>query len=136
MTATAPTIFLVDDDEPTRRTMRRWLTHLNFGGQIEEAEDGEQALALLMTYCRTMPHPHSLLVLLDLYMPGMDGLEFLEHQARLPLTYQQVMTVIVVSAMPHAEELERARALATEIRPKPLDVTQLAELVHHYLPSA
>jgi len=136
MTKPNATILLVDDDEPTRRTLRRWLTQLNVPVHILEAEHGEQALALVTSHCQATERPCSLLVLLDLNMPVMDGLEFLEHKAQLPLVYQQAMTVVVTSTSPSAAELARAQALATEIRPKPLDVQQLLALVQHYLPEA
>lgn len=136
MTDADATILLVDDDDFTRHILRRWLTQLNVQVNILEAEDGEQALEQVKTHCQATTHPRSLLVLLDLNMPVMDGLEFLEQQVKLPPAYQQAMTVVVVSATPSAEEKERARRLATEIKPKPLDVQQLLELIHHYLPTA
>jgi CheY-like chemotaxis protein len=33
-------ILVVDDDEATRLTLRRWLTHLQVRGQVLEAADG------------------------------------------------------------------------------------------------
>jgi CheY-like chemotaxis protein len=130
------TILLVDDDEPTRHTMRRWLTQLNVQVHILEAEDGEQALASVKAHCQATAHPRSLLVLLDLNMPVMDGLAFLEHKAQLPHAYQEVMTVVVMSSSPSEAELEKARSLATEIKRKPLDVHQLLKLIRDYLPDA
>jgi CheY-like chemotaxis protein len=132
----AATILLVDDDEPTRLILRRWLVRLGVSGHVLEAEDGEQALELVKAYCQNNAKPRSLLVLLDLNMPVMDGLEFLEHQIRLPTHHQQVMAVIVVSATPNQAELARAQTMAVGVRAKPLDITQLGTLVREYLPTA
>ena len=129
-------ILVVDDDEATRLTLRRWLTHLQVRGQVLEATDGQEALALIATHCQATTPPLPLLVLLDLQMPVMDGLEFLEQQRQLPLAYQQAMTVIVLSGAHETAERERARALVVEVKTKPLDVTELAALLRQYLPGA
>lgn len=131
-----PTILLVDDDEPTRRILRRWLAHLDLHAQVVEAEDGAQALAAVKAHCALRHEPRSLLVLLDLNMPVMDGLEFLEQQVQLPAACRQLMAVIVISATPDRAEQEKARDLAVDLRPKPLDIEQVRELVRSYLPDA
>jgi CheY-like chemotaxis protein len=136
MTATASTVLLVDDDKPTRHILRRWLTYLGVRSCVLEAEDGEQALALVKEYCQRSNEPRSLLVLLDLNMPVMDGLEFLEHQLQLPTHCQQVMAVIVVSATPNRAEVKRAQTMAVDVRGKPLDILELGTLVREYLPAA
>lgn len=133
---TEDTILLVDDDEATRLTLRRWLTHLQVRGQVLEAVDGQEALEIVDEHCRATTPPLPLLVLLDLQMPVMDGLEFLEHQRQLPAAYQQAMTVVVVSAAHETAERERVRALVVEVKTKPLDVTELAAILRHYLPGA
>jgi two-component system chemotaxis response regulator CheY len=66
---------VVDDSSVIRKVARRILEGLEF--QIEEAEDGEQALDA----CRKqLPEA----VLLDWNMPKMDGYEFLRQLRRLP----------------------------------------------------
>jgi CheY-like chemotaxis protein len=129
-------ILLVDDDEATRYTLRRWLTYLQVRGQVLEAADGQQALDIVARHCQATSLPGPLFVLLDLQMPVLDGLEFLERQRQLPAAYQQALTVVVVSAAHETRERERARALAVEVKTKPLDVTELAALLQHYLPQA
>lgn len=59
-------ILVVDDDALTRRSLRAMLERSRY--RVETAEGGQEALALLSTY-----QPD--LVLLDIQMPGMDGLE-------------------------------------------------------------
>src|SRR5439155_5311354 len=63
-----PLVLVVDDDEPTRTLLRRFLTMEGY--TVEEAEDGRAALASME---RTPPE----LLLLDIMMPGQDGLDLL-----------------------------------------------------------
>src|SRR3569832_2165348 len=69
------TCVIVDDSSVIRKVARRILEGLDF--QIQEAEDGEQALDV----CRKgLPEA----ILLDWNMPKMDGYEFLRSLRRLP----------------------------------------------------
>jgi CheY-like chemotaxis protein len=63
-------VLVCDDDPTTRFVIKRMLTH-NFGCTVSECGDGAQALELVAKEKFTF-------VLLDLEMPGMNGLETLE----------------------------------------------------------
>jgi CheY-like chemotaxis protein len=131
-----PTILLVDDDATARYLICRCLTEFPLLGQVLEAENGQQALALVEAYCQSTTAPHSLLILLDLNMPVMGGLEFLERHLHLPSVCQQVASVVVISATPSETERGRARQLAVTVKPKPVTMELLTELVRQYLPTA
>jgi DNA-binding response OmpR family regulator len=66
-------ILVVDDDEPTRRLLRELLTMEGY--TVEEAPDGPTAITKVSGL-----HPD--LVLLDVMMPGLDGLDVLAHVRR------------------------------------------------------
>lgn len=70
------TILVIDDEPSIRRSLRRILEA--DGHQVLEAEDGRAALRLEDT------NPVQLIIT-DVFMPEMDGIEFLiEHQERRP----------------------------------------------------
>ncbi len=65
---TPPTILVVDDEKPNRTTLRRILE--KEGYEVEEAASGKDALDQLRAHSTA-------LLLTDLKMPGMDGVELL-----------------------------------------------------------
>jgi len=65
-----PTILIADDDQQIRTWVRQILEFKGY--QVEEARDGKEVLAYVE---RVEPA----LILLDLFMPKVDGLEVLLH---------------------------------------------------------
>lgn len=70
-------ILIADDEAPARERLQRLLSECEGGHQVVgEAADGREAVA-------ACEHLYADLVLLDISMPGMDGLEAAERLARL-----------------------------------------------------
>ena len=69
-------LLLVDDEQPARERLARLVTELGGHELVGEAADGIAALGLL-----DAARPDALL--LDIRMPGMDGLELARHLAGL-----------------------------------------------------
>ena len=90
-------ILLVDDHVIVRAGLRNLLTSVS-GTRIFEAATGREALLLLR-------HEHPDLVLLDLNLPGIGGLELLRR-----MLLEDRTTRILILSM-HAESLYAARAM-------------------------
>jgi two-component system response regulator AlgR len=69
-------ILIVDDEQPARMRLRGMLQQFNGYEVIAEAGNGKQALQASQTHQPDV-------VLLDIRMPGMDGLEAAEHLSKL-----------------------------------------------------
>ena len=70
-------VLLVDDDEVDRNVVKRAFRQLKIANPVVEAKDGMEALAILRGTEGYQKIPSPYLILLDLAMPRMDGLEFL-----------------------------------------------------------
>jgi CheY-like chemotaxis protein len=102
-------VLIVDDSALARRLTRQVLEEL--GHSVEEATDGAQALE------RYAIHHHDVVVL-DLVMPGMEGLEVLEKFRQL----NPQVSVIVVTADIQKTTREQVKAAgAAAILNKPID---------------
>ena len=102
-------ILIVDDDEGNRQALARSIAR--FGSQVRQAADGPTAIEALETW-RTD------LVLLDIFMPGMDGFQVLERM-RAQERMQDIM-VIMISAADDMDSIARAIGLgAADYLPKP-----------------
>ena len=116
-----PRVLVVDDDPGVRYTLREIL--VSEGLAVDEAADGAEALAKLEA------HPAALVVT-DLRMPGMDGMELLRRLvARAPAP-----RVVVITA--HGSErqaVEAMKAGAYDYFRKPFDNEELLAVVRRAL---
>ena len=110
----AMTILVVDDERAVRESLRRALELEGYG--VELAEDGEQALRRL----ELEPSPD--VVVLDLLMPGVDGLEVCRR------VRQSGSSVPVLMLTARAEVDSRVAGLdsgADDYLPKPFALAEL-----------
>ncbi len=102
---TNPRILIVEDEEDSRRMLT---DHLDGEPcEIRIAVDGREAVQLMETF------PPDL-VLLDLIMPVMDGMAFLNHIRSLP-RFQFLPVVVVTAKELSRAETERLRQMAQDI---------------------
>lgn len=109
----APTVLVVEDD-PHLRDMLRLALELD-GYQVKEASDGYRALG-------QVEHEQPDVVLLDLMLPGLDGLSVVRALGERGLHGQ--VPVILMSASGLSEQAA-ARAGAAAFLNKPFDVRRL-----------
>ncbi len=91
-------ILVVDDEDDVRMFLQDFLSERNL--TVEAAESGEEALKKVEAI-----HPD--IVLLDIMMPGMDGLECLE---KIKKKYPEII-VIMITALKDEVRINRAREL-------------------------
>ncbi len=98
MTASTVTILLVEDDEVDRMAIRRAFRDLKIANPIIEAVDGIEALQRLRGEGDFDPVPAPCLMLLDLNMPRMGGIELLEVLRSDPALRRMVVFVMTTSS--------------------------------------
>jgi two-component system response regulator MprA len=106
-------ILVVDDDRAVREALRRALT---LGGyEVQMAEDGEQALELIV---QAVPEA----VVLDVGLPGIDGLEVCRRVRRLG---NRVPILILTARDAVADRIDGLDVGADDYMVKPFDVGEL-----------
>jgi len=112
-----PRILVVEDDEDAREAMVALLQMKGYCAV--PAGNGKEAL----DYLRQAPAPD--LIILDLWMPVMDGWEFRTEQVKDPRLKE--IPVIVVTALSDRTDVD-----ADEVIIKPVDVERLLMTVSQY----
>ena len=97
-------ILLVDDDTTNNFLNELLLKRLNVTERVLVAEDGHQALELLS---HTADPDEPALILLDVNMPGLTGIEFLEAYQHLPQAQRRATVVIMLTTTMDARDLGR-----------------------------
>lgn len=124
MTAENSLILVVDDEASIRRSLDGILRDEGFTTLL--AEDGESAIKLLMTN-------RPALVLLDIWMPGMDGLETLKKIREL---HPGLPVVMISGHATISTAIAATRLGAMDFLEKPLDLAGTIQVVRKTLTAA
>jgi two-component system cell cycle response regulator DivK len=119
-------ILVVDDTPVNLKLTRILLTHEGY--DVRTASSGEEALSLLDSFQPRM-------VLADIQMPGMDGLEMTRRIKRDP-RHREIL-VVALTALALSGDEERARDAGCDgYITKPIDTHALRERIRGYLHTA
>jgi DNA-binding NtrC family response regulator len=111
-------ILVADDEEIVRESLQGWLA--KDGYTVETAEDGPSALAKLRSGRRAI-------LLVDLKMPGMDGLEVLAEAKKI----QPELSVVIMTAYATVDTAVTAmKDGAYDYIVKPFDPEELSQMIH------
>jgi len=116
-------ILIVEDNEKNRKLMRDVLQFKGY--QTVETETAEEGI-------RVAQESHPTLILMDLQLPGMDGIAALGHLRADPTTKSIPVIAVTASAMTH----DRQRILAAGFdgyQTKPIGVKEFIEVVRQVL---
>jgi len=114
-------ILVVDDEAVMRESLQDWLT--DGGYQVETAEEGEEALKAIVEQDFGV-------VILDLRLPGKDGIEILrEAREKRP----QLKGVIITAYPSIPTAVEAVKEGAVDYLPKPFDLDDLGRLIREAL---
>ena len=125
-------ILLVEDDPQDLRLTMRELQNANLANRIEVARDGEEALDFL--FCRgahsgrSLRHPPRL-VLLDLKLPKVDGLQVLKEIKSRPET-QAIPVVVMTSSREEQDMVESYKLGVNSYIQKPVDFDQFRQTIN------
>jgi two-component system, cell cycle response regulator DivK len=115
---------LIVDDNPINLKLARLLL-TGAGYEVRTAGDAEEALKVLETY-----RPR--LILMDIQLPGMDGLALTRRLKSDPATENIIVIALTAYAMKGDEERARASGCAGYFT-KPLDTRTLADDVARHI---
>jgi CheY-like chemotaxis protein len=126
-------VLLVDDDSTTNFLNKLLLTRMGVAEQVLVAENGEQALRTLDQTCSAPSNPACpRLILLDMNMPVLNGLGFLEAYVQMPLAQQSIIIVMLTTSL-HPVDLAHAQSLPiADFLNKPLTKENVTALLQKH----
>jgi len=115
---------LIIEDNPSNLKLVKTLLTIE-GYEIQTATNAEEALELLNAF-----HPH--LILMDLQLPGMDGLELTQKLKSDP-RFQKII-IIALTAYAMTRDEEKALAVGCDgYMTKPIDVKTFPDEIIQFL---
>jgi len=119
------TILLVDDDYVSNYLTERQIKKSGIADSVKTVRNGEEALTYLAEPANKRPD----LILLDINMPEMDGLEFLKHFKHMTLEHN--IRIVLVTAALNPDKKNKINILGyNEIIEKPFTLTKLNHYLH------
>ena len=117
-------ILLIEDDEVDVLTVQRALRDLKVTNPLRVAGNGEDALEVL----RDDAEPRPAIILLDLNMPRMNGLEFL-RAAREERVLRGIPVVVLTTSRQDRDVVEGFKLAVAGYMVKPVDYRKFVEVM-------
>jgi CheY-like chemotaxis protein len=132
-----PLILLVDDEPATNYANERLLYKLGVAEKILSVTEADEAFRLLSQE----PPLHPTLLLLDVNLPGLDGIEFVEAFQRLPVSHRDATRIVLLTGGMASQDLLRLNELPIAgMVIKPLTAEKINSMLqlhfHRQLPDA
>jgi len=112
----SPTVIIAEDSQDTRHMLKRALEMKGY--HVLEAKNGREAVDLARTH-----EPH--LIIVDLNMPELDGLETIKHVRKMHSPAEQIPIVAITAFDVYGMEQAALEAGCNEYMCKPFDLDEL-----------
>jgi len=121
MTSQSPLVFVIDDDESVRKGLKRLLRSANYESEIfKSASD----------FLARPPHPGPACVIVDVQMPGVNGIDFQKALIQRRRE-EQLIFITGYGNIPMCAQVMKAGAV--DFLPKPFKSRELLKCVEHAL---
>ena len=117
-------ILLVEDDTVDAMTVKRALRDLKVGNPVAHVTNGEEALA----YLKDPAKPKPCLILMDINMPKMNGIELLTLVKTDP-DLQKIPAVMLTTSTNDRDIIQSFHLSAAGYMIKPVDYKQFVETI-------
>ncbi|MBC8740371.1 response regulator [Paraburkholderia sp. UCT31] len=117
-------ILLVEDDEVDIMTIRRALKEIHVANPVIPQENGEQALA----YLRNTANEKPCIILLDLNMPVMNGIEFLQV-VKNDDQLKRIPVLVLTTSEEKQDKVNSFNFSVAGYMAKPVDYRQFVEVM-------
>jgi len=120
MTSANPLVFVIDDDESVRKSLKRLLDSARYESEALSASD----------FLARPPHPGPACVIVDVRMPGLNGIDFQEALIRRRQE-EQLVFITGHGNIPMCARVMKAGA--ADFLPKPFRSRELLKCIDHAL---
>ena len=117
-------ILLAEDDAVDQETVRRALKDIKVTNRLQVVSNGEEAL----NHLRNEANERPCVILLDLKMPKMDGVEFL-REAKKDEKLKILPVVVLTTSKEEQDKVESFRLGVAGYMLKPVDYKQFVEVI-------
>lgn len=123
-----PAFLLIEDNLIDQFVIKQLLKKVLNIDEVSVANNGKEGLLWLKNH----PDISSLIILLDIQMPIMNGFEFLSEYARIPLKFKIDTQIYVLSSTLDPDEIKRIKEnqYVTEFLSKPLPIEEFRSKIY------
>ena len=117
-------VLLIEDDKVDAMTVRRAFEELHIAHRLTVVRDGQAAIDYLLS--QGSNHPD--LILLDLNMPRMSGIEFLQEKNRYP-ELRRVPVIVLTTSGQEQDRVNSFNLCVAGYMVKPVEYRQFVEVI-------